>query len=172
MSDDRPFAPEEILRVLDANRVRYVVVGAYGLALHGVHVETLDIDITPQLDAENFARLGRALDQLQARVVVDEFAERGVTAPLPDDPRQLAAGRITLLTTPHGDLDLVIEPKGYENGYVDVSRGAALKRVGPLTVRVAAVDVIARSKRLTGRAKDFAALERIERFERERGRGL
>jgi len=61
-----------LLAVLDACEVRYVVTGSAAALLSGVAVEPGDLDVTPATDQANLERLGRALEDLDARQYPDE----------------------------------------------------------------------------------------------------
>ena len=54
---------KEFIELLNANRVRYLVVGGYAVALHGHPRYTKDIDIWLDRDEENAERVVRALGQ-------------------------------------------------------------------------------------------------------------
>jgi hypothetical protein len=64
---------KEFIELLNANRVRYLVVGGYAVALHGHPRYTKDIDIWLDRDEENAERVVRALDQFG-------FGSLGLTA--------------------------------------------------------------------------------------------
>lgn len=53
----------EFLRLLNANKARYLVVGGYAVALHGHPRYTKDIDIWIQPESANAVRLLKALDE-------------------------------------------------------------------------------------------------------------
>ncbi|HET9316504.1 MAG TPA: DUF6036 family nucleotidyltransferase [Vicinamibacteria bacterium] len=52
---------EGLLRSLSAHRARYVIIGATAFPVHGYARATLDLDIFIDADAENVARVRRAL---------------------------------------------------------------------------------------------------------------
>lgn len=52
---------KEFVESLNANDVRYLVVGGYAVALHGYPRLTKDLDIWLWLDAENASRIVKAL---------------------------------------------------------------------------------------------------------------
>jgi hypothetical protein len=64
------------------------------------------------------------------------------------------------LRTPFGDVDLTFEPQGTD-GYEDLTRHAKEIEVGPVLVRIAALEDIIRSKEAAGRAKDLNALPEL-----------
>jgi hypothetical protein len=71
---------KELLSVLNAHRVKYLVVGAYALSIHAQPRATKDLDILVKADAENaqavFAALGLFGAPLQGLTAAD-FAEPG-----------------------------------------------------------------------------------------------
>ena len=151
------FAPTAILTVLDRHQVRYVLVGGYAAQLHGATRPTTDIDVTPQPTRENLTRLSAALRELSARVRV-----AGVEGGLPfsTDATALAGMNELNLTTRHGDLDLTFTPSG-TGGYDDLSRHAEHRLIGTVTVQVATLADIIRSKQAAARLKDLQALPEL-----------
>jgi hypothetical protein len=53
----------EFIQSLNANQVRYLVVGGYAVALHGHPRYTKDIDIWIEMSLDNAANVVKALDQ-------------------------------------------------------------------------------------------------------------
>ncbi|HEY5578368.1 MAG TPA: hypothetical protein VIL12_01625 [Acidimicrobiia bacterium] len=151
------FDPVRILRCLDDHEVRYVVIGAVAARLWGAPLLTADIDITPADDPPNLAALSAALRELGARLRTANEPE-GVEFPI--EPELLAAATSWTLTTRWGDLDLVFLPSG-SGGYRDLIRDASNLRVSEqdgLTVMVASLSDVVRTKEAAGRDKDRAAL--------------
>lgn len=148
-----PFNPEAILEVLSRHRVECVVIGGSGAYLHGSPFITEDVDITPRMDLENYARLFTALDELDAHV-----RAQGVD-PLPfgHDARSLMDVAIWNLNTKYGDLDITTKPSGTE-GYSDLRRDAIAISVGGDTVTLASLADIIRSKGAANRPKDQRVL--------------
>jgi hypothetical protein len=67
---------EDILAVLNRHRVDYIVIGAFAAIAQGAPIEaTHDVDVTPRRDDENLGRLSKALDELDARIRVDDPEE-------------------------------------------------------------------------------------------------
>ncbi|MCA1824955.1 MAG: hypothetical protein LC640_11990, partial [Frankia sp.] len=60
----------EIVRVLNAHEVDYVLIGGLAAVLHGVPIGTVDVDITPARTEPNLRRLAAALRELDARLRV------------------------------------------------------------------------------------------------------
>jgi hypothetical protein len=59
---------QDFLRLLDANEIRYVVIGGYAVAFHGYVRYTGDLDIFVELSDLNAAKLARALRQFGFRL--------------------------------------------------------------------------------------------------------
>lgn len=169
------FDPVEALRVLERNRVRYVVVGALAAAASGAPVITRDLDVTPARDPANLERLATALRELDARLRTTSDPE-GI--PFPADGKMLAGAELWTLTSRVGELDVVFQPAG-TRGYEDLCRDARRLEVAEgLSVLVASLADVVRSKAASARAKDLAQLPLLrqtlersrEREQRSRGR--
>lgn len=144
------FDPEALLDVLQRHDVQYVLIGGLAAALRGSAAPTFDVDITPDIDATNLARLSAALTELDARVRVD-----GIPGGLPfaHDAISLARMRTLNLTTRLGDLDIAFSPAGVGN-YSQWEAKATSVTVLGVAVKVASLDDIIRSKEAADRAKD------------------
>ena len=57
---------EALLGVLAAHDVAYVLIGGAAIQSHGRRYDTLDVDVTPDTDPENLARLAAALTSSSA----------------------------------------------------------------------------------------------------------
>lgn len=161
------FEPGEILRALEAHHVRYVVIGALAAVSAGAPILTTDLDVTPDRSRDNLERLARALVDLEARLRSSSDSE---SVPFPVDAEMLATADTWTLATRAGALDLVFAPAG-TTGYGDFRRGAREQRIAGLTVPVAALADVIRSKEAAGREKDTMQLPILRRtLERVRER--
>jgi hypothetical protein len=158
--------PEELLAVLTKHGVRFVVVGGYAAVLHGSPFLTEDLDITPSMSAENLERLSTALDELHARIRTEAVPD-GV--PFAHDAASLARADVWNLVTDHGDLDLTINPAG-TGGYDDLARDAIDRTFLGLTVSIASLADIIRSKQAADRPKDHRTLPTLRRLLEEQQR--
>jgi hypothetical protein len=150
----------ELLRVLERYEVRYVVIGAQAAVIHGVPLLTEDLDITPSRDPANLERLAAALRELEPilRTATDPDG-----VPFPVDAEMLATAETWTLTTRVGDLDLAFLPAGTQ-GYEDLRRDALSVELGDaLTVQVASLADVIRSKEAAGREKDRMQLPLMRR---------
>ena len=145
---------EQLLRVLDRHRVAYVLIGGMAAVTHGSPFPTEDVDITPADAHDNLVRLSAALHELAARVRTE-----GVDGGLPfdHDAESLGGSQVWNLTTRFGDLDISLVPSGTQ-GYADLSRDAQPTELFGVTVRVASLADIVRSKQAANRPKDQRVL--------------
>ena len=151
--------PLAVLRALERHGVRYVLIGAAAARIAGAPVVTDDIDVTPATDRANLERLAEALRDLDARLRTR--TEEG--GPFPVDAAVLATAETWTLTTSAGDLDICFAPSG-TRGYDDLRREAAETELGGgLTVPVASLRDVIRSKEAAGRDKDLAQLPILRR---------
>lgn len=148
------FDPTAVLEVLVRHQVRFVVIGGFAAAVNGAPYTTFDIDITPDADPANLDRLSAALAELEARIRTEEDPQ-GV--PFAHTGRSLGAAGLWNLTTRYGDLDIAVRPAG-TTGYADLRRDAVTLVLHGVTVAVASLADVVRSKEAAGRPKDRAAL--------------
>lgn len=152
--------PLEILRTLERHGVRYVLIGAAAARVAGAPVVTEDVDVTPATDQANLERLATALRELGARL---RGAAEPEGVPFPVDAVMLGSAEIWTLTTSAGDLDVCFMPSG-TRGYDDLRREASRERLGKgLSVTVASLRDVIRSKEAAGRDKDLAQLPLLRR---------
>ena len=161
-----PDIPGLLARLLDAG-VDFVVVGSAGAALLGADVEPGDLDISPDLDPANLARLAAVLGELDAR------PRMGVPGWITEEERAVAA-RPTLealdydFDTSLGDLDLIVRPLGPKPSddlaYAALIGSARPVAVGGRVVRVADAEHLVASKLGARRPKDLRVREELERI--------
>ena len=153
------FEPGQILRALEAHHVRYVVIGAIAAVAAGAPILTTDLDVTPARSPENLERLALALRDLDAKLRTPNDPE-GVSFPV--EAETLATAESWTLSTRSGDLDLMFSPAGTQ-GYDDLRRGAARERIAGVSVAVAALADVIRSKEAANREKDSMQLPILRR---------
>ena len=147
------FRPDETLEVLIRHGVECVVIGGFAAFLQGSPIPTIDVDITPARERDNFARLSDALTELDAKI----RAEGVDPLPFGHDADSLAANEVWNLTTKHGDLDISLTPTG-TRGYEDLRRDAIEVELRGTRVLIASLADIVRSKAAAGRDKDRRVL--------------
>jgi hypothetical protein len=151
-----PLQPLELIRGLEARRVRYVVIGGFAGITRGSPLPTYDLDIVPAADARNRSRLRSALEDLDAELVL----ETRVAAITTESAQRAIEERDALQAkTPFGWLDVHFHPSGTQ-GYADLRRHSTRETVGydGLAAQVAALADVIRSKEAAGRERDLAAL--------------
>lgn len=161
-----PLDPECLFRVLDDHGVEYVLIGGLAAVLHGAPTATNDADILPNSDIANLERLSSALRDLDAMVRSTEDPE-GVRF----DPHPALLGSVDMLnmTTRCGDLDLTFRPSGLD-GYDSVLASAITIDLDQVSIRIAALDDIIRSKTAADRRKDRAVLPVLHALREETAR--
>ena len=141
----------EILRLLAANEVEFIVVGMTAGVLQGAPVTTIDLDVVHRRTPENVARLLRVLASLDAVYRHDPRSLR------PQESHLLGPGH-QLLTTTHGDFDClgaIGEAAAYEQL---LERTVEMGLSGGLTIRVLSLPALIEAKEQAGRPKDLAVL--------------
>jgi len=143
-----------ILEILHRHKVAYVLIGGLAAVYHGSPFPTEDADITPELGRRNLDRLAAALRELNARIRTDSEPSG---LPFASDGAALAAAETWNLATDAGDLDVSFTPSG-TSGYRDLRRDAADVQLYGVTVRIASLRDVIRSKQAANRPKDQRTL--------------
>jgi hypothetical protein len=137
----------EFLRLLDARRVEYLLIGGYAVALHGYPRATVDLDIWVRLDPDNAARIVTALRDF------------GFDSPLLEERLFLQPDQIVRFGVPPFRIELLTSIAGVDFG---PCRGRAeILEVDGLTVPVISLADLKINKRAAGRHKDLADLEHL-----------
>jgi len=139
-----PLDAHAILRVLAEHGVDYVLIGGVAVQAHGHPRTTQDMDLTPNPNIGNLARLRAALIELHARPV---GAARPNKLPL-----DLPPTGVLELDTDAGGVDVHFDPPGAA-AYDDL-RGRALELDLGTLVAVAGRDDLISMKRASGRPID------------------
>lgn len=137
----------DLLRAFNDHEVRYLVVGAYALGVHGRPRATGDLDVWIDATPGNATRVLRALAEFGAPladVTEADFAAPGIVFQM-----GLPPSRIDILTQL---TDLV-----FADAWPDRIEGP----FGPLSVSFIGRDAFIRNKRATGRAKDLGDVESL-----------
>ncbi len=140
---------KEFIASLNANKVRYLIVGGYAVAFHGHPRYTKDLDVWIERTPQNAARMLKALEQFG-------FGSLGLTK---DD--FLVPDRIIQMGLPPNRIDVLTDLEG-----------VAFKHCYPLRVqvkidkvRVHFIDLthLKKNKKAVGRKQDLADLEHLSR---------
>lgn len=156
MRPDRVFDGQEILRVLLAHQVDFLVVGAVAVQAHGYIRSTLDLDIVVRPSALNLSRLAEALADLEA-----EPRHAGTRLKLAD-PQWLKRAAVVPVATRAGWLDVLnVESTGRR--YDELRAGALVIELRGLEVAVVGLRDLIRMKKAAGRPQDLADIEALTR---------
>ena len=138
----------DLLRAFAAADVRFLVVGAYALALHGRPRATGDLGLWIDANPDNAARVMRALAEFGAplsQISEADFAKPGITYQIGVPP-----GRIDILTELTG--------LAFTEAWPDRLR----RPFGDIDVDFIGRAAFIRNKRATGRAKDLGDIEGLD----------
>jgi hypothetical protein len=137
-----------ILQTLNSGEVRFVVTGSVAALAYDVPVQPNDLDIAPDLTAENLERLAGVLADWGAKPEHDPNwpdslspEECAVWTPHPASPGRLD----TVLETPHGRLDVVPWRSGW---YLDLLQRATEREIEGVRVLVAHPDDLLATMRM------------------------
>lgn len=149
----------DFLEALLAEGVRFLVVGAHALAVHGVPRATGDLDVWVDRGAANTERLWQALETFGAPVEVLELSRDDFLTP----------NRVVQLGLPPRRIDILTDLTGvdFETAWND-RRTVEIEGLGvPFIGRSTLVE----NKRATGRVRDRADLESLGELGDPPGRG-
>ncbi len=153
------------MRALTRHEVAFVLVGGQAAAAHGAQRQTLDLDICAHWTEPNLERVGWALRELGAGLRLDGLDEPFEVPHL--DGRFLLQMELSTWRSSHGDVDIL---RGLPSGGGDEQRYEALLSrsthlvVDGVTVAVASLDDVIRSKEVLGRPSDDEALPELRQL--------
>ena len=130
---------------------RFLVVGAHAMAVHGVPRATGDLDVWVDPEPENAGRVWQAL--------LDFGAPAGALGVTREDLE--TPGIVVQIGLPPRRLDILTSLSGL--GFEGAWNNRVTHRVGPLEVPFLGRSDLIRNKRASGRPKDLADLEILER---------
>jgi len=144
----------DLLVELRRAEVRFLIVGAHALAVHGVPRATGDLDLFVARDGDNPERLVRALASFGA-----SLASHGVTRA--DFER---AGMVYQLGLPPRRIDLMTSISGVE--FHDAEQAAVLTEIDGMQLPVLGRRHLVANKLASGRPKDVVDAELLEEGDR------
>ena len=164
-----PLSPEldvvRLVKALEQHGVEYVIVGGLAALGYGAERLTNDADCVVRHDRANLDRLGRAMQDLGARLDVEGMTdEQAKLLPVQLDGRTLASMEISTWMTDAGGLDVLADipaGDGRRVFYEELVGRASLLQGDGVVIRAAALDDIIASKEWTNRAKDREALAEL-----------
>ena len=158
-----PLDTDGICRILVKHQVSFIVIGGVAGFLHGSGLNTLDLDLIPQMSDLNLHRLSNALIEMNAEVM---FAGKVRNT---GDGDWLKASNTWNLATDFGRLDVMLTASG-AGGYSELEGNAERHELvsSGLIIQVAGLDDLIAMKEAAGRNKDLLALP-VLRWLRDRG---
>lgn len=139
---------KDMLQVLLDNGVKFLLVGAYAMGVHGYPRATGDIDIWVEPTAENSARVYCSMTVFGAPLhEIDEttFTTPGVVFQIGVAPR-----RIDIITTISGV------------GFNDAYQQRQIVEMEDMSIPILSLGDLIRNKRATGRDKDRLDADQLE----------
>lgn len=140
----------DMLHALFAEKVEFLLAGAYAMAVHGFPRATMDIDFWIMPNPANAAALIRALERFGAPltdVSPADFETEGLVLQIGVAPR-----RIDLITSADG--------LRFEEAFAH----SLTVEIDGIPVHVLSKDDLIRNKRAAGRMKDLADVEMLEQM--------
>ena len=137
----------DLLRAFIDHSVRFLVVGAYALAVHGRPRATGDFDVWVDATPENAAKVMAALEQFGAPIAdlsTADFSRPGIVFQMGLPPLRI---------------DVLTELSGLTFGEAWSTRTRAA--FGPVTADVIGREAFIKNKRATGRARDLGDIEAL-----------
>lgn len=155
---------KEILKVLVAHGVEFVVIGGVGAVLQGAPIATFDLDIVHARSEQNLDRLLTALQVLRS---VYRSSSRRELCPTRSHLKTVGH---QLLMTEFGPLD-VLGSAGAERNYSELIDKSEVFELEDLRVHVLNLETLIQLKEETGHEKDRAVLSILQAvLEEKRGR--
>jgi hypothetical protein len=150
------YRPAALVQALVDGGVDFVIIGGVAVVLQAMPRFTKDLDICYSTAQDNLDALGSVLVGLAARL-------RGITETVPfvPDGNALRRTQILCLTTPVGDIDLLVDPEGAPD-YDTLRERANVMELSGRNVRAASIEDMLAMKRAAGRPQDLADIEALE----------
>lgn len=139
---------KDMLQCLLGENVKFLLVGAYALAVYGYPRATKDIDFFVRAAPDNASRLMKALRRFgapTADISEADFASEGIIFQIGDSPRRI---------------DIITRISGVEFDQAYANR--QLLSLEGMEVPVISVRDLIANKRASGRTQDLADIEKLE----------
>jgi len=142
---------KDILSILSERKVKFLLVGAYAMAVHGYPRSTMDIDILVMPDPENALLVLQSLADFGAPVgnlSAEDLQKEGLIFQI-----GVAPCRIDILTS--------IDGLKFEDAFAR----SEMMEIEGIPIRVLSIPDLIINKRATGRTKDLADAEVLEEIQ-------
>jgi hypothetical protein len=140
---------KEFIEALNANDVRYLLVGGYAVVLHGHPRLTKDIDFWIPPERENARRALHAIEQFGLASVGTTLED--LTTP----------GMIVQFGVPPLRIDLITELEGID--FETCYKKRVKTEISGISVNLIDIESLKKNKRATGRHQDLADAENLEK---------
>tara|TARA_R110001592_G_scaffold124001_4_gene332539 strand:- start:2842 stop:3288 length:447 start_codon:yes stop_codon:yes gene_type:complete len=140
---------KDMLLALSGEKVKYLLVGAFALAAHGIVRSTIDIDIWVSPEKDNTEALFRALVKFGApveQIAARDFESENVIYQIGVAPR-----RIDIITTVSGLRFDEVYPNSIE------------AELGGIVLRIPSISDLILNKKASGRPKDMLDVTELEK---------
>ena len=140
---------KDMLQVLLDNGVKFLMVGAYAMGVHGYPRATGDIDIWVETSAENSERVYRSMASFGAPLhEIDEatFATPGIVFQIGVAPRRI---------------DIITAISGVE--FDDAYQQRQIVEIEDLSIPILSLGDLIKNKRATGRDKDRLDADQLDK---------
>jgi len=135
----------EFIELLNALKVRFVIVGAFAVAYHGYFRYTSDIDLFIDSSLENATRIFRAVEQFgfgDLKLTVEDFTQEDQVVQLSVSPNRI-------------DVMTFLSGVSFDEAWASREQG----ELDGLSVPFISRDMLKRNKTACGRLQDLADLE-------------
>jgi len=142
---------KEFIQLLNANKVKYLVVGGYALAVYGYPRYTKDLDIWIWIDQENAVKMVQVLNEFgfgALNLMESDFLEEGYVIQLGQPPNRI---------------DIFNSLSGVE--FKQCYPNRKLEEIDGLLINFIGLECYKKNKKATGRIQDLADLEKLESVE-------
>jgi hypothetical protein len=141
---------KDMLHALSAEKVKYILVGAYALAIHGYPRATMDMDIWVMPSPQNAEAVLRAL--------------RRFGAPLHDLNKEdlEIEGTVFQIGVAPRRIDIITAASGLN--FEEAFQNSITINIEGIEIHVPSVDDLITNKEASGRTKDLADVEALKSF--------
>lgn len=154
----------DILKTLEENKIKYVVVGGIAVVIYGYERFTKDIDLIIDFSKQNIKKFIQIMKDL------------GFVPRVPENPEDLISEKTRkkwikekgakVFTFIHPKIPFISVDILLNYNYKNVKKKK--KKLGDITIRVIALDELLEMKKKTGRLQDMVDIEKLSRFYNEK----
>ena len=139
---------KEFIQLLNASKVKYLVVGGYALAVYGYPRYTKDLDVWIWIDQENAGKMVQ---------ILNEFGFGSLNL---KEGYFLEEGYVIQLGQPPNRIDILNSLSGVE--FQQCYPRRKLENIDGLLINFIGLECYKKNKKATGRIQDLADLEKLE----------